>query len=192
MIKWRIEVPKSGQSNFGQEVNGQLVIDDSAKITNANGQTYIASTAPVIINTGAAGYGAQENQKASSGNAAMVAATSDNTDYFPYEVEAGAVGIYQNEDGTYSYTLKKRTMSGTYTFDDKEKTITMKGKLGVKTVAHVTVTGNDMSLVFNADKLMSVLKTITGTVSKVNSTAATINSVAGSYDGLMLGFDLKK
>ncbi|WP_418839536.1 lipocalin-like domain-containing protein, partial [Phocaeicola sp.] len=27
---------------------------------------------------------------------------------------------------------------------------------------------------------------------KVNSTAATINSVAGSYDGLMLGFDLKK
>ena len=97
-----------------------------------------------------------------------------------------------NEDGTYSYTLKKRTMSGTYTFDDKEKTITMKGKLGVKTVAHVTVTGNDMSLVFNADKLVSVLKTITGTVSKVNSTAATINSVAGSYDGLMLGFDLKK
>lgn len=49
-----------------------------------------------------------------------------------------------------------------------------------------------MSLVFNADKLMSVLKTITGTVSKVNSTAATINSVAGSYDGLMLGSDLKK
>lgn len=97
-----------------------------------------------------------------------------------------------NEDGTYSYTLKKRTMSDTYTFDDKEKTITMKGKLGVKTVAHVTVTGNDMSLVFNADKLMSVLKTIIGTVSKVNSTAATINSVAGSYDGLMLGFDLKK
>lgn len=97
-----------------------------------------------------------------------------------------------NEDGTYSYTLKKRTMSGTYTFNDKEKTITMKGKLGVKTVAHVTVTGNDMSLVFNADKLMSVLKTITGTISKVNSTAATINSVAGSYDGLMLGFDLKK
>ena len=97
-----------------------------------------------------------------------------------------------NEDGTYSYTLKKRTMSGTYTFNDKEKTITMKGKLGVKTVAHVTVTGNDMSLVFNADKLMSVLTTITGTVSKVNSTAATINRVAGSYDGLMLGFDLKK
>lgn len=97
-----------------------------------------------------------------------------------------------NEDGTYSYKMKKRTVSGTYVFDDAEKTITMKGKLGIKTVAYVTVTGNEMSLVFNADKLMSVLKTITGAASKVNSTAATINSVAGTYDGLMLGFELKK
>ena len=164
--------------SYSKEVNGQLVIDEEAEITNANGQTYTASTAPVIINTGAAGYSAQENQKASSGNAAygyinvacgnrgkqstatdengdeyytgdaplclvdqknairfvkynivlrnlpgnteyfvstggsgggahaaMVAATSDNSDYFPYEVEAGAVGIYQNEDGTYKETI---------------------------------------------------------------------------------------
>nr|WP_295270438.1 hypothetical protein [uncultured Blautia sp.] len=164
---------------YSEEIKGQLVIDDTAKITNANGQTYTALTAPVIINTGAAGYSAQENQKASSNNAAygyinvacgnrgkqstatdedgeeyytgdaplclvdqknairfvkyniilgnlpgnteyfvstggsgggahaaMVAATSDNSDYFPYETEAGAVGIYQNEDGTYSETLE--------------------------------------------------------------------------------------
>lgn len=38
----------------------------------------------------------------------------------------------------------------------------MTGKLGLKTVAYVTVTGNDMSMVFKADKLMSILKTITG------------------------------
>ena len=49
-----------------------------------------------------------------------------------------------------------------------------------------------MSLVFNADKLMSILKVITGAASKVNSTAATLNSVAEAYDGLMLGFELKK
>ena len=164
---------------YSEEINGQLVIDAAAEITNTNGQTYTASTAPVIINTGAAGYSAQENQKASSSNAAygyinvacgnrgkqstatdedgeeyytgdaplclvdqknairfvkyniilgnlpgnteyfvstggsgggahaaMVAATSDNSDYFPYEAEAGAVGIYQNEDGTYSATLE--------------------------------------------------------------------------------------
>lgn len=97
-----------------------------------------------------------------------------------------------NEDGSYSYVIKGRTVSGTYTFDSEAKTITMKGKLGVKIVTHVTVTGSSMSLVFNADKLMSALKTITGAAAKVNSTASTLNSLAGSYDGLMLGFELKK
>ena len=165
--------------SYSEEINGQLVIDETAEITNENSQTYTAKTAPVIINTGAAGYSAQENQKASSANAAygyinvacgnrgkqstatdedgneyytgdaplclvdqknairfvkynivlgnlpgnteyfvstggsgggahaaMVAATSDNPDYFPYEAEAGAVGIYQNKNGTYSETIE--------------------------------------------------------------------------------------
>lgn len=119
------------------------------------------------------------------------------------EVEEKMIAVYNkvgmnnirytfNEDGTYSYQMKKRTVTGSYVFDDAAKTITMTGKLGLKTVAYVTVTGNDMSMVFKADKLMSILKTITGAASKVNSTAATINSVAGAYDGLMLGFELKK
>ena len=119
------------------------------------------------------------------------------------EVEETMIAVYNkvgmnnirytfNEDGTYSYQMKKRTVTGSYVFDDAAKTITMTGKLGLKTVAYVTVTGNDMSMVFKADKLMSILKTITGAASKVNSTAATINSVAEAYDGLMLGFELKK
>lgn len=119
------------------------------------------------------------------------------------EVEEKMIAVYNkvgmnnirytfNEDGTYSYQMKKRTVTGSYVFDDAAKTITMTGKLELKTVAYVTVTGNDMSMVFKADKLMSILKTITGAASKVNSTAATINSVAEAYDGLMLGFELKK
>lgn len=96
------------------------------------------------------------------------------------------------EDGSYSCTVKGKTSSGTYTFDSDAKTVTMKSKLGIKTVAYVTVTGDDMSLVFNADKLMSVLKTITSAASSVNSTASTISSIADSYDGLRLGFELKK
>ena len=96
------------------------------------------------------------------------------------------------EDGSYSCTIKGKTSSGTYTFDSDAKTVTMKGKLGIKTVAYVTVTGDSMSLVFKADKLMSVLKTVTSAASSVNSTASTINSIADSYDGLRLGFELKK
>jgi len=96
------------------------------------------------------------------------------------------------EDGSYSLTIKGKTISGTYTFDSEAKTVTMKGKLGIKTVAYVTVTGNSMSLVYNADKLMSVLKTVMGAVSSVNSTASTVSGIAGKYDGLRLGFELKK
>ena len=159
-------------------VQGSLVIDYDAEITSSNGQTYTASTAPVILNTGAAGYGSQSNQLASStyasegyinvacgnrgkqdsytdengetvytgdspsclvdqknaarfvkynillGNlpgsvdffvstggsgggahATMFAATSNNEDFYDYEIEAGAVGVYQNEDGSYSTTV---------------------------------------------------------------------------------------
>lgn len=96
------------------------------------------------------------------------------------------------EDGSYSCTIKSKTSSGTYTFDSDAKTITMKSKLGIKTVAYVTVTGDSMSLVFKADKLMSVLKTVTSAASNVNSTASAIDSIANSYDGLRLGFELKK
>ena len=44
--------------------SGNLVIDYDATVTSTNGQVYTAATAPVIINTGAAGYSAQSNQSA--------------------------------------------------------------------------------------------------------------------------------
>lgn len=97
-----------------------------------------------------------------------------------------------SEDGSYSCIVKGKTSSGTYTFDSDAKTVTMKSKLGIKIVAYVAVTGDSMTLVFKADKLMSVLKTVTSAVSGVNSTASTISSIADSYDGLRLGFELKK
>jgi len=54
--------------NYSEAVNGVLVFDYDASVTSENGQVYTASTAPVIINTGAAGYSAQENQLASTSN----------------------------------------------------------------------------------------------------------------------------
>ena len=171
-------------ADAGEEgVPGSLVIDYEAGITSTNGQTYTASTAPVILNTGAAGYGSSNNTKAATtyaqegyinvacgnrgkndtavdedgneyytgdapsclvdqknaarfvkynillGNlpgsvdywvstggsgggahAAMFAATSNNPDFYDYEIEAGAVGVYLLEDGTYSTTV---TIDGT-------------------------------------------------------------------------------
>ena len=159
-------------------VKGSLVIDYEAEVTSTNGQTYTAATAPVILNTGAAGYGnststaaastyaaegyinvacgnrgkqdsyTDENgetvytgdapscladQKAATryvkynillGNlpgsvdywvstggsgggahAVMFAATSNNPDFYDYQIEVGAVGVYKNADGSYCTTV---------------------------------------------------------------------------------------
>ncbi len=94
-----------------------------------------------------------------------------------------------NEDGTYSLTLKKKTSNGTYVFDKEEKTLTMTNKLGLSMKANVIVTGKTMYLLFKADKLMAALKILTSVTSKESSAIA---SLAGNYDGLLLGFELKK
>lgn len=168
---------------YSEAVQGSLVIDYEAEITSSNGQVYTAATAPVILNTGAAGYSSSTNTLAATtyasegyinvacgnrgkqdtatdengntyytgdapsclvdqknaarfvkynillGNlpgsvdyfvstggsgggahAVMFAATSNNSDYYDYEIEAGAVGVYLLEDGTYSTTV---TIDGT-------------------------------------------------------------------------------
>jgi len=164
--------------NATEAVKGSLVIDYEATVTSTNGQVYTAATAPVILNTGAAGYGNSSNTTASStyaaegyinvacgnrgkqdsytneagetvytgdapsclvdqkaaarfvkynillGNlpgsvdywvstggsgggahAAMFAATSNNPDFYDYQIEVGAVGVYRNADGSYCTTV---------------------------------------------------------------------------------------
>lgn len=98
-----------------------------------------------------------------------------------------------NEDNTCFYTVKGKKVEGTYEFDSEAKTVTFKtGKLGIKLTAHVVTLGSNMSFVFDADKLLSAVKTITGVASKLNSSAATINTLVSQFDGMMLGFELKK
>ena len=98
-----------------------------------------------------------------------------------------------NEDKTCSYTIKGKKVNGTYEFDAEAKTVTIKaGKLGVKTTAHIVTLGSNMSFVFDADKILSVVKTITGVASKLNSSAAAINKLTEQFNGMMIGFELKK
>ena len=161
-------------ASYTEAIKGSLVIDYEASIISTNGQTYSAATAPVIINTGAAGYGNSSNTKAGTtyakegyinvacgnrgkqdsytdadgnivytgdapsclsdqkaaarfvkynillGNlpgsvdywvstggsgggahATMFAGTSNNPDFYDYQIEVGTVGVYRNEDGSY-------------------------------------------------------------------------------------------
>ena len=106
----------------------------------------------------------------------------------------GVQGIVYTFDGKGNYTtkIKKQTIHGKYTFDSKKKTITFKPTFGKEYTAHVSVQGKEMTLVFNADKLMTILKSISNTTATQSTTAATINALLKSYNGMRLGFKLKK
>ena len=120
------------------------------------------------------------------------------------EIEKKMVPIYEkaglntiqytfNEDKTCSYTIKGKKVDGTYEFDAEAKTVTIvAGKLKVKTTAHVVTLGSNMSFVFDADKILSVVKTITGVTSGLNKSASTVNKLLEEFNGMMVGFELKK
>ena len=108
----------------------------------------------------------------------------------------GATFVF-NSDNTYTSTVNGRSISGTYTFDSSSSTLQLKSRLGVKfnaTVSQTLLSSNKMSLLFKADKLMSLAKTVSGTLGKTtsNSVLSTANSLLGNYDGLQLGIALEK
>lgn len=102
-----------------------------------------------------------------------------------------------NADSTYTSTVAGRTVNGTYSYNKDTKEVTLKTKIGLKITAQVSTSllnGGTMSLLFKADKLMSLAQTVTGAVAgkSSNATVSTLNSVLSQYDGLLLGFEMKK
>ena len=102
-----------------------------------------------------------------------------------------------NADSTYTSTVAGRTVNGTYSYNKDTKEVTLKTRIGLKMTAQVSTSllnGGTMSLLFKADKLMSLAQTVTGAVAgkSSNATVSTLNSVLSQYDGLLLGFEMKK
>lgn len=100
-----------------------------------------------------------------------------------------------SNDTTFTNALKKKTLKGTYSVDAEEGTVELKyalgGKLKVTTLtAHVVIAGDELSLLFNADKLLDFLTKISSISD--NTTLKMVNKLASEYDGMMLGFELKK
>ena len=133
-----------------------------------------------------------DNMLAKAGGEAASAKIEEQLAKLYEKLGMDEVSYVFNEDSTYSSTMKGVTTKGTYAFDSEAKTITMKTRLGLSMTAHVVVAGSTMSILFEADKLLSGLQAVTNLASKVNSNASLIGNLAGSYDGMRLGFELKK
>jgi hypothetical protein len=61
---------------------------------------------------------------------------------------------------------------------------------GFTMTASVNITSSQLDLMFNADKLLDFIGKVSS--SSNNSTLAAISAIAQQYDGMKLGFELKK
>lgn len=141
-----------------------------------------------------------EGDNALKNVAGSLAATEAEKKMKEYCAKVGIVeGVFNyafNSDSTFTSALEKGSLKGTYSVNSADKTVTLRytvGKRGLAIstlTAHVVLSGDELTLLFNADKLLNFLSTVSSISN--SSTLQAINKLASEYDGMMLGFDLKK
>lgn len=106
-------------------------------------------------------------------------------------IKRGACTFIFNTDNSFSATLGTKKISGTYVFDETNKKVTLTYLMGLATMdANVSKSGSAISLLFDADKILSLLSVL-ASVSN-NTSIKAIGELAGQYDGLLVGFQLQK
>lgn len=129
--------------------------------------------------------------------AASLAATQveDKLDEYVSKIgiKAGTFSFTFNEDNTFKANVKGRSFNGTYTLSEDYKTISLQfGKtIGLKPFeASVSATSSQLDLLFQADRLLELIGKLTS--SSNNTALKTIGGIAGQYDGMKIGLELKK
>lgn len=107
-------------------------------------------------------------------------------------IKPGVFGMTFNTDGSYSMNFGSKKITGTYTFDEKNCKLTLIGMFGLtKNEVALTYSGkNNISILFDADKILKVISSL-GSVTN-NTTVSSITSLLSSYDGVKLGFEMTK
>ena len=129
-------------------------------------------------------------QKAGGAEAAAVAEKKLDEQLAKVGIKDGQVSFTFNADSTFTSTVGKRTMTGTYSYDATDKVVHLRYFKLLNMNAKVNCTSTNMDLLFNSDKLLKLIAFISSKSS--STTLKTISSLADSYDGMMLGFALKK
>lgn len=104
-------------------------------------------------------------------------------------ITKGAFTFTFEEDGKVTTTLAKKTVSGTWKYNKEEESVTL-GISGKEFTTRMTESGEHINILFKADKLLELIKTVSAKSS--NATLATIGAVAKAYDGMNIGFECEK
>lgn len=132
-----------------------------------------------------------ENLLAKAGG--EVAAVQIEEKLKPYYQQVGLSAantmIAFKEDGTFSSTISGTPFSGRYTFDVASQQIQLKGMLlSINCYAKKEVNG--ISILFEAKKLLTVLQTMAALSGNAN--LQTIGDLSKNYEGVRVGFDMKR
>jgi hypothetical protein len=94
-----------------------------------------------------------------------------------------------NENGTFSSKIAGTPFSGNYTFDEASQKITLKGLL-LSVNCYAKKETNGISILFEAKKLLTVLQTMSAMSGSKD--LQTIGDLSKNYDGVRVGFDMKR
>lgn len=113
--------------------------------------------------------------------------------YSAINIKSSNTSFTFNEDGTCVMVLGGRSINGTYTLDSDTRALSMKSNTGIiKLNAEVYYSYTTLSLLFDANKLMTIVKMISSFTGKGSSTMSTVSSILDNYDGMMIGMNLTK
>lgn len=102
----------------------------------------------------------------------------------------GACSVTFNEDGTFTMPIKSRNISGTYTYNNEDHSLTMtlgqEKKVEVKGFAYIS--GANLQLVFQINKLTDFLVNVGSSVSSLS----TITNLIKQYENIYLGFEFAR
>ncbi|MFI3248398.1 MAG: DUF4923 family protein [Rikenellaceae bacterium] len=109
-------------------------------------------------------------------------------------ITSGLMTFTFGSDSSFSCTTKSKTLSGTYTINsDSQITLNFSavGTVNIgKVTAYTELTSTTLTLLFDADKLLSIVSAVTSITD--NSTLSTIDSLLSNYNGVQIGFDFSK
>lgn len=122
-----------------------------------------------------------------------VAATKIEQELKPYFDKTGltAANTYVtfNEDGTFKAKIGGTNFSGNWTLDEASAKVTMKGLL-LTINCYAKREYGGIALLFESKKLLNVLQVLAAMSG--NDTVQKVGELSKSYDGVRLGFDMKK
>lgn len=110
-------------------------------------------------------------------------------------IKQGVTTYTFNQDNTYSITTSGKVVSqGTYTFNAKSLTLKMTGNMGILNQnCTIGMDGTNLCILYDADKLLSVMNSVGSILGQVSSTVGSVAGVLGdNYKGMKVGLAMSR